>query len=125
MKNFLKEQKHLTPRREGARKTKQLLFAILVSLRLCVKLSIFSHLRMPVLRLAQTALQLRFTGCPAHSQGGEGREVLNCRADPLPSGGDNFGSPLDPSICKEVRLIGAAGGELRNNRPFRTGLEPV
>ena len=62
MKNFLKEQKHLTPRREGARKTKQLLFAILVSLRLCVKLSIFSHLRMPVLRLAQAALQLCLAG---------------------------------------------------------------
>jgi hypothetical protein len=49
--NIPDEQKHFTQRRKAAKhakKTKQLFFAIFASLRLGVKLSIFSQLRTPV-----------------------------------------------------------------------------
>jgi hypothetical protein len=48
VKKSQNEQKHLAQRRRGAKETKQLFFAIFASLRLCVKLSIFSQLLPPV-----------------------------------------------------------------------------
>jgi hypothetical protein len=48
---ILDEQKHFTQRRkvtEGAKKTKQLPFAVFASWRLCVRLFILSHLLLPV-----------------------------------------------------------------------------